>query len=199
MPDVEFPLLADPITANELRALAEASDAIRGEEAWVIENPKHGDANAPRFLVVTKKQAELDHAKPLMRLHTDDLPDMVDRRKIRLTPDRKVVFVNGNALDLNECDAIFTSLSAVEKFVVPYYARLRPLEECERMRRRFATDASAVAFVHLPGSVEDIASLAGGASTTLFVATASEKLGLDDAPLELRSLEEFAAEGIATR
>jgi hypothetical protein len=49
---------------------------------------------------------------------------------------------------------VFTTLVAVDKFVVPYYARHRTLEEVRVMRDRFATDKSILALSHLPDSVE---------------------------------------------
>lgn len=144
---------ARKITANELRALAEAADGTRGTPLCIVEN-----SNAePPYLVVDLEKATADGQTPILILETKDDPTTsVPRDRIKLATDRPLIF-KGDAVDINQCDAVFTSLPAIEKFVIPYYARMRSIEQLAALHRSYAEHADVVAMVHLPGSVEDTA------------------------------------------
>ena len=163
MADEVEEFLSAQLSANELRALAEATDSIRNEDACVVLNPDAATTGR-RFTVMPKSIALEKKLKPILTLRTDDKPVAVERARVRLSTDQPLEFVGNKIVDINQCDAIFTSLSAVEKFVVPYYARMRGLAECEAMRLRFAEDREAVALLHLPGSVETTARLVDSAN-----------------------------------
>ena len=187
MADEVREFLTAALSANDLRALAEATDSIRNEDACVVRNPDAGSTGR-RFIVVPKSAA--GNRTQILTLRTNDRNDQdkpVQREPVTLTADKPLEFVNGRVININQCDAIFTSLSAVEKFVVPYYARMRGLVECESMRGQFASDARAVAMLHLPGSVEETARLADTAN--MFVAGAKST---DTGPrLTMLSVQEF--------
>ncbi len=169
MPDEQTDFLHAELSANELRALAEATDAIRNTDGCVVKNP---NPNGPRYLAVSAKVAAKENLKPLLSLKTDDMPRLKGKReRLLLTADRAITLDGNISIDINECDAVFTSLSAVEKFVVPYYARMRGLAECESLRMKFADNASAVAILHLPGSVPLVAHTSS--QTSMFVASAA--------------------------
>jgi hypothetical protein len=184
MADAKLDFLSTKFSANDLRALAEASDSIRGEDACIVANPAAG---GPPFVVMTKAAAAQAKLPPIIDLRTEDNPTLsAPRKQLKLTSDRKLRFVKGLARDINDCDAIFTSLAAVEKFVVPYYARMCGLEACEEMRAGFAANADAVAVLHLPGSVEDEA-LADGATNVYLAMEATPS------SLQLLSVSQFLA------
>jgi hypothetical protein len=155
--------LSAKLSANEFRALAEAIDSIRNEDACVVLNPDAGTTGR-RFTAMAKSAAEQKGLKPILTLRTNDTPGPIERAPLNLSTSQPLEFVGNKIVNINQCDAIFTSLSAVEKFVVPYYARMRGLAECEGMRLRFAQDSRAVALLHLPGSVEETARLADTAN-----------------------------------
>lgn len=54
-------------------------------------------------------------------------------------------------LDGAKYDCVFWSLSAVDKFVVPYYVQIANLEEAEEVRDHFLDDGT-IAAIHIPGS-----------------------------------------------
>ena len=85
---------------------------------------------------------------------------------------------------IDACDAIFTSLVAVEKFLLPYYARFRSVTEVRAMRDGFCTDPKALAVTHLPDSVEDKAVM-----TNLYVARA--EVNKETTTVGLVSIDEF--------
>jgi hypothetical protein len=175
------------ISTSELRALAEASDALRNVDSCVVANP-NGDT--PAYIVVTQDFADANRLTPVISLHTDDDPRLNEARgQLILRTDRQLIFRENRAHDINQCDAIFTSLSAVEKFVAPYYARVLGLKESEAMRERFATDADVVAMMHLPSSVEDEAAL-GPAAHILAAVQGSRD---SQSSLRLLSVEQLLA------
>jgi len=173
------------ITANDLRALAEASDSLRDVDSCIVLNPK---GESPAYIVVTRDDAMLRGLTPIIELHTDDDPRVPSRPSLQLRTDQALVFRENHAHDINECDAIFTSLSAVEKFVAPYYAKIQGLRKAEEMRMRFAGDSTVVAMVHLPASIEDEGAI--GASGHIFAAVQQHE-GAEG--LQLLSLEDFLA------
>jgi hypothetical protein len=173
-----------PLSANQLRALAEASDSLRNEDACVVVNPSMEPGVSP-LIVVSKADADRDHLPVVFSVRTEDRPKPCVRQPLTLRSDQKLQFVKGLAVDINKCDAIFTSLAAVEKFVVPYYARLRGLDDCEALRGSFATNPDLVAMVHLPTSVDDEARVE---QSGVYFAKAT---GDDKQPVEMISVSQF--------
>ena len=49
-------------------------------------------------------------------------------------------------------DSIFWSLSAVQKFVLPYYASFKEPSELQKLVTDFSTRETVVAYIHLPNS-----------------------------------------------
>lgn len=174
------------LSSSDLRALAEASDSVRDVDSCIVANP---EGDTPAYIVVTCEFAKEHGLKQIIELRTNDDPQLPKpREQLSLKTDRKLVFRQNRAHDINDCDAIFTSLSAVEKFVTPYYARVLGLEKAEEMRQRFATDPRVVAMVHLPSSVEDEAALSSAGHVLAAYATPGE--GTD---LKLLSVDELRA------
>jgi hypothetical protein len=174
------------LSSSDLRALAEASDSVRDVDSCVVANP---EGDTPAYIVVTCDYAKEHRLKQIIELRTDDDPQLPrPREQLSLKTERKLVFRQNRARDINDCDAIFTSLSAVEKFVAPYYARVLGLEKAEEMRVRFAKDWRLVAMVHLPTSVEDEAALSPTAHVMAAYASST-----DSTKLELLSMEDLPA------
>ena len=59
-------------------------------------------------------------------------------------------------------DAVFWSMAAVEKFLVPYYSSMHELERVMREVRDLFKDQSVLAFIHLPNS-----EIVGGGEATM--------------------------------
>jgi hypothetical protein len=146
-------------SANELRALAEAADALRNEVGWVVEI-RDQETGEQALAVVTPDEAVAQGiTAPILKLITRDNPELGTlRAKISVLTSQKVLVDDKIMVSLDDFDAIFTSLSAVEKFVIPYYARHHTLDYCEKIRIRFAQDASIVAVLHVPPSKPTFAS-----------------------------------------
>jgi hypothetical protein len=145
------------IDANRLRALAEAADGIRDHAAFLVANPP----GSSEMFEVIDDPAKAKGRPVIMNLRTQD-DQFPDRPKIVLKCDQQLIDDAGKTVDLADCDAIFTTLSAVEKFLVPYYSRMRDLADVKAMRNKFATSTSSVAAFHLPSSYEGRAYLEGG-------------------------------------
>ncbi len=138
------------ITANMLRALAEAAEAFRGRNAALVHNPEN---TTHPYSVVADPTGNRPDA--LIRLRTDDDPPFATRdHPLTLSTIPAVRFSNLGSKTLADCDALFLSLAAVDKFVVPYYAGMRDLAEVKRRRDEFATNGKLLAMAHLPDSVD---------------------------------------------
>lgn len=148
----------DGLTANELRALAEEADGLRNHDAVIVRDAD--PAAARRYRVMRADQVTTE--RPVLPLRTDDDPAFVPRRPaFALHSHPPVQLTNHPGLTLASCDAVFTSLSAFDKFVLPYYAQMRRLDDVKAARERFARTATALAVVHLPNSIDDTVTAAG--------------------------------------
>lgn len=144
------------LNANDLRAIAEAADAIRNTDACLVSVQ---DASGVGSLaVMTLLEAAQQNLTPIVVIRTNDVPALLQpRRTISVLAGQNVMIDGAPATSLNAFDAIFTSLSAVDKFVIPYYARFQTLAQCENIRNQFASDSNAVALLHLPESQPSVA------------------------------------------
>ena len=138
------------ITANQLRELAEAADGTRKTRMYIVEgNKKHpvkADKNAGATTVLIEVETDEKENFTPVTLNSDPVLDVYTDE-------------DGNEVTfkMSDCDAVFTTLSAVEKFLVPYYARMRTLKEVQTMRDNFATSTITAAAFHLPSSYEGLA------------------------------------------
>lgn len=145
---------AIPLTANMLRALAEEADGLRGVDASLVLDP--ASPNAPLKVV---KGNPVGGQVLVSRLLTNTEPEFAPR-EFALTPEPLVVLANTKD-DFSKCDAIFLTAAAVDKFVVPYYARMRDLADVRDSRNAFMSNPNNLAVVHLPDSVDDTLRAAG--------------------------------------
>lgn len=139
------------ITANQLRALAERADSRRGTTAYLVRNP---DGSPEPYDVAnddTRSGRDI-----VLRLETEDAAPAFMKRQVdlKLTADPPLQLDGFPKFDINNCDAIFTSLVAVEKFVLPYYSRFRTVSDVRGMRNGFALAPKALAVCHIPDSIE---------------------------------------------
>jgi hypothetical protein len=155
-PTADMPTIE--LDANDLRAFVETFDGTREVEWYIAEET----VGAKRRHTAVKKQDLKKGQTPVLLVRARNKPRVRPRlHELRVSTD-PVVKLRDTDRTLAECDAIFTTLSALDKFVVPYYARLRPLADVEEMRREFANDPSILAAIHLPDSVEDSLVATGG-------------------------------------
>jgi|GEM_PF-1529360 len=177
------------ISANDLRALAEAADGYRDTAVYVVIDPAADESGArhPYRLVRADSLSDNDI---VLELYTESKPKFETRTpSFELESNPKVVIYRADGTEdkrgLAGCDAVFTSLSAVEKFVVPYYARMRSLGAVDKARESFACDPRALAILHLPDSVDETARESG----SLFALVASAAWSGDGPrPVELQPL-----------
>ncbi len=138
-------------TANDLRALAEEMDSYRNEKMCLVPDLV-GSTGLKAVLETTANDEQME-----VVLHfytTDEDEKNSPREDIKLTSDKAVKKgANSATTDLSEYDAIFTSLSAVDKFVIPYYVSMLSLADCNDKRKKFADNPNAVAVLHTPKSV----------------------------------------------
>ncbi len=129
-----------PLTANELRRLAEAVDGIRDEPAYVVWSGgepmvKKQLDDADELIVECETNNDVRHRSRLKSITLD--PPMVDQHRVPVT-------------DLSgQYDAMFWSEAAVEKFVIPYYAGFNNAADLARIEKSF-NHPSVYAMLHLP-------------------------------------------------
>src|SRR5665213_3003751 len=158
------------LTASELRKLAEAADGIRDQPAYVVWGP-----NGPEVKTTLEKNDEL-----IVECETKS--DVKSRPKFKsITIDPPLVDRDGHRISHVEgkYDAMFWSEAAVEKFVIPYYARFNTAHHIARIMTAFNHPAS-MAMIHPP--LSDIQ----------FITSASTSSGQQDA-VEVLSLTDFEA------
>ena len=119
-------------TANELRRLVEGLDGIRGKDLFVA--LKNG-----RLVLETERPTS--GAFLIVRTEFSGGDGLRGTEALSVT--------NGNIP--READAAFTTQSAYEKFVLPYYARTRTPTELQAMKdTAYADDVGAI--YHEPSS-----------------------------------------------
>ncbi len=118
-------------TANDLRRFAEAADGTRDKELFfVIENGS--------FKQVERAPESGEYLTVKTEWKTGGLRGT-----------NKLQIVGGEILD--KADAAFTSQSSLEKFVLPYYARSRSINELMVSMGKFYAD-DVICVYHEPGS-----------------------------------------------
>ena len=124
-----------PLNANELRRVVEGADGIRGknliyavddERLKLVANPSR-----PGTFIVVRTDLKGEGG-------------LNGTAKLGLTPGKIPP----------QADAAFTTQSAFEKFVLPYYVRTRSIDELQDMAKRFYKETVICAF-HLPSSEID--------------------------------------------
>lgn len=131
------------LSANALRRLAEKADGLRDKHPVLVvdENEKVDVVTEEEMRPNLTRLVELDTA--------NDGPGLQFKPTIRL-------IVNGTEYgkdtELDQADAVFTSQSAVEKFLLPYYLHVRTPEEVSKMAREMFDDEFIISSHHLPGS-----------------------------------------------
>jgi len=134
------------LSVNGLRRLAEKADGLRGKHPVLVVD------ESDEIDVV--EQSAIGNRHPLIDLDTpSDGPGLQFQVRIGLTVD-DAEYPRGPELDI--ADAIFTSQSAVEKFVFPYYTRVRTPRELEAMARAMFDDKANVAIIHKPSTLYGI-------------------------------------------
>jgi hypothetical protein len=144
--------------------LAEHADSLRNQPGYVLEASVGGQMQLD---IVADSKANIATAKNVvLRIETIDEESAwggSKRPDIGIRSGVKIRLPSGELIDdFAPFDGIFTSLSAVDKFVVPYYAKMNTLEACAAARKRFAKSRNAVAVLHLPKSAALTATLDGG-------------------------------------
>jgi len=130
-----------PLTANELRRLVEGADGTRDVElTYAVEN------DGLRRLKPDRTEPEVGK---FIKVSTP-----FNGKGLRGT--KQLTLTNGN-IPKNippGADAAFTTQSAFEKFVLPYYVRTRTIKELNNMAERFYKDGVICAY-HDPSSEID--------------------------------------------
>jgi hypothetical protein len=144
------------LTADLLRDIAEAANGIRKHEIWFVVKDVAGtlvytiaktDPGNPADAIVIPCLTKLKNERPQM------IEIKCKARKLDGT------IIDGNLLNVegttDECDATFWSESAVEKFLIPYYASVAGDEAIQQLLDLlddFHHKASVYALGHLPKS-----------------------------------------------
>ena len=128
------------LTANQLRALAEAADAMRNRPVSLV-------LRDGGYLAVTT--ADVKHGdREVLRIETEDRLRPGERHPIDYIYLKTAGMAEPRAVH-EVCDALFWSESAVSKFVIPYYARFRPLSDVQALVTAF-NRPNVHALGHLP-------------------------------------------------
>ena len=151
-----------PIPASLLSRLSEAADGIRNGRAIYFVAQMEPDAEAGHAIIgyFTSVEEAFEHPKAQPRLLSGEYMifgpfKTSDDPGYRKKPVREVVIYTkeGKALPLSgeRFDCVFWSLSAIDKFVVPYYTASGNLKKAAKVRADFMKE-TAVAGIHIPGS-----------------------------------------------
>jgi len=132
------------VTLRQLRELVETASGQRVQPLAVVDDGA-GKVSIEPLATTTSNvlltlPANLEGAKPHFQIR---LPD-VDRTKLKNPPPSD---------DFGDyADAVFWSIAAIEKFVLPYYAQFTPLDEVAGKLSEFKDNPDVHAFIHLPDS-----------------------------------------------
>jgi len=127
------------IDASELRKLAETADGLRNQNLALI---KRGNEH----LVVPEEELGSED-EMLISLRTDDPVTRGNRPGFEVVLDVD----DGPSVPLSSvADSLFWTLSAVDKFVIPYYSRIWPIDKVRAFRAKLAEDYQWIAMYHPP-------------------------------------------------
>lgn len=139
------------LSASLLKRLAEAADGFRdGREIWCVAATKF-----PHELEVFFSEVEADAlCKVRTKTHSVFGPFKTGSETARLAVRPEIIEISVTIkeggktkqvkVDPKEVDCLFWSESAVDKFVIPYYARLYGVEHAAKMRKTFAAERKAL-------------------------------------------------------
>ncbi len=135
--------MPNQLNATQWRQLGEEADGRRGETLAFV-----WDAAQGRWILT--KESNATGAPDAARVRTEHEPG-----GLRKTPEVDIV-IGGRSYRVPRTggylpDAIFLSQSAVEKFVLPYYARSQTLEWLVEKKNELFK-GKAVAAIHIPPS-----------------------------------------------
>lgn len=150
------------LPASLITRLAEAADGIRnGKEIYFVAqlkpDPETGHDVIGHF---SNPDDALKHPKAKVALESGgylifgpfETKDDEDYEPKNI--EKVVIYPCGKepiTLEGDKFDCVFWSLSAVDKFVMPYYTSLGGLERAKRVRKDFIKTTS-IAGIHIPGS-----------------------------------------------
>ena len=153
------PVAHPSITSIELRRMAEHASSVRGDDLFFVQGPNGWTAATsliglpPGTPQIHVRNARVHH-QPVAREATIGAGgEPVNLFAIKMPEDRGGGFV--------EADAVFWSASAVEKFLVPYYASVYGNKAADVVRKLLnvleprgtgTSGAGAFAIAHIPRS-----------------------------------------------
>lgn len=149
-----------PMDYQTLRAVAEWASGVRGRDLWfVVKNGreihvsdrKPGDLTDDDQVIFVKSQGRNPGLPRVKWAHISSNPDGSHPVDLMNLPNGK-----------GAADAVFWTASAVEKFMVPYYASVAGNHAADEIRKLLTafddnpdtprTDDAAIAMVHIPKS-----------------------------------------------
>jgi hypothetical protein len=140
-----MPRLTPPLSANQLRYLAEKADGWRDTPLSIVISDDD--------VVDVKPTAKLGPGdKKLFDLATKSRgPGVAGDAKARIFWHGTIH--GGPGTDLEKADAVFLTQSAIEKFLFPYYMRFKSGAEVQGLENRIFNDKNVAAVFHIPPSI----------------------------------------------
>ncbi len=148
-----------PIPAHQLRLLAEKADGRRGIDQSIVRVGKGAKA---QYDVLTAAEIDARRAKgetiePLIAIAASHQNAARAKRERETVVTIKVPGAKRRTYNASEVDALFLTEAAVEKFVLPYYARTLQRSEYDTLIKRYYSEEQiAFALVHYPTSMYDL-------------------------------------------
>lgn len=136
----------------DLMRLAEKADGMRGlTDVVLVYN--NNDKDHP-YDVIERRNNTKGHQE-ILQINTDHDREFIGapRKSIDFStvPSLELRRMKGGSLT-TKIDALFTDPAAVEKFVIPYYAKTRGAKFADELRRQYYADEKILAVVHEPSS-----------------------------------------------
>jgi hypothetical protein len=149
-----------PISANELRAMAEAADGLRGQPlqvVWESTTDENGDIVQKLVLRAGNESGGITDV-PAFQCYTKyDVVGRAQFESITVVPQPYAKMPpTGKPMPIGSlcyvCDAMFWSEAAVEKFVYPYYIHFNDPTNIKDLKEYY-NHKSVYALIHLPSSI----------------------------------------------
>jgi hypothetical protein len=148
------------VDANEIRWTGEEADGKRGEVDYVVvwkDGPRGrrpglvplDEAKAKNLEVIAAFVVQTPFAGEGLRNETP-LTIACKGKQVPLGRESKS---DPNKVELP--DAIFLTQSAFQKFVIPYYARMRSTGQLDKLRKKYFTDKRCMALLHFEPSEDE--------------------------------------------